>query len=466
MNLSVTAGQLLSPCRCTRDQTQRMQIVDVDSGSCVLEGSWSSSTGPLPIVRRGMHRTSVQLLRWQACCVNRGLRVLRTDLCTRNYKAQFHNQNSSSTGMGSWTTLPWQGNLKNMDTLPTLQELHDLLQTATASVRAYQQANPSVQNLNKLANRIKRDLMFIESQKQLLAQQESQLGELKQAQQDASSSPGGLGEGRLQGIVNNLRGFHGELLALHEAPGVIAVCQKVSSAPPKIWAPACSISQHPAPQSAQSKRQATSTTAVADTTAGLLSGQQQDGRGLGDGKQASRAEPGVYPGDRADNSDDGVPGFSFDSDSASSELEQRHHHSNGTGVRGTRTYTLFVGAEVTDSSGQMPNQATADSAGAAAPLWVEVDVVANDGLTWIEVKNQERFGLESVHWLGSPGRSKGLAQQIADLKAVAAAPHNSRRWRAPELVVFFPSAADSCVSAALRGMGVTVAVGPGTLRIG
>ena len=74
---------------------------------------------------------------------------------------------------------------------------------------------------------------------------------------------------------------------------------------------------------------------------------------------------------------------------------------------------------------------------------------------------QERFGVESVHWLGSPGHRKGLAQQIADLKAVAAAPHNSRRWRAPEIVVFFPTAADEGVSAALRDMGVTVATGPG-----
>lgn len=74
---------------------------------------------------------------------------------------------------------------------------------------------------------------------------------------------------------------------------------------------------------------------------------------------------------------------------------------------------------------------------------------------------QERFGVESVHWLGSPGHGKGLAQQIRDLQAVAAAPVNSRRWRAPDIVVFFPSSVDEGVAAALRDMGVKVAAGPG-----
>ena len=32
---------------------------------------------------------------------------------------------------------------------------------------------------------------------------------------------------------------------------------------------------------------------------------------------------------------------------------------------------------------------------------VEVDVVAQGGSAWIEVKNQELFGLESVHWTGT-----------------------------------------------------------------
>lgn len=77
---------------------------------------------------------------------------------------------------------------------------------------------------------------------------------------------------------------------------------------------------------------------------------------------------------------------------------------------------------------------------------------------------QERFGVDSIHWLGSPGHGKGLAQQVADLQAVAAAPINHIRWRAPDIVVYFPSGVDEGVAAALRDQGVKVAVGPGAAR--
>lgn len=73
---------------------------------------------------------------------------------------------------------------------------------------------------------------------------------------------------------------------------------------------------------------------------------------------------------------------------------------------------------------------------------------------------QELFGLDSVHWQGS-SHTKGLAQQVAALQAVAAAPVNSRRWRCPAVVVFFPSGVSAEVAAALRAMGVAVADGPG-----
>jgi hypothetical protein len=73
---------------------------------------------------------------------------------------------------------------------------------------------------------------------------------------------------------------------------------------------------------------------------------------------------------------------------------------------------------------------------------------------------QELFGLDSVHWLGS-SHAKGLAQQVAALQAVAAAPVNSRRWRCPDVVVFFPSGVSREVAGALQGMGVVVADGPG-----
>lgn len=82
------------------------------------------------------------------------------------------------------------------------------------------------------------------------------------------------------------------------------------------------------------------------------------------------------------------------------------------------------------------------------------------GLVCCCVSPQELFGLDSVHWQGS-SHTKGLAQQVAALQAVAAAPVNSRRWRCPAVVVFFPSGVSAEVAAALRAMGVAVADGPG-----
>jgi hypothetical protein len=76
---------------------------------------------------------------------------------------------------------------------------------------------------------------------------------------------------------------------------------------------------------------------------------------------------------------------------------------------------------------------------------------------------QEWFGLDSVHWLGS-SHAKGLAQQVQALQAVAAAPVNSRRWRCPEVVVYFPSGVSREVAGALGEMGVVVADGPGGFR--
>jgi hypothetical protein len=79
------------------------------------------------------------------------------------------------------------------------------------------------------------------------------------------------------------------------------------------------------------------------------------------------------------------------------------------------------------------------------------------------VLRQEWFGLDSVHWLGS-SHAKGLAQQVQALQAVAAAPVNSRRWRCPEVVVYFPSGVSREVAGALRDMGVVVADGPGAAK--
>lgn len=40
------------------------------------------------------------------------------------------------------------------------------------------------------------------------------------------------------------------------------------------------------------------------------------------------------------------------------------------------------------------------------PISVEVDVVAQDGHVWIEVKSHKCVDLDSVEWLGVPGHAK------------------------------------------------------------
>lgn len=53
--------------------------------------------------------------------------------------------------------------------------------------------------------------------------------------------------------------------------------------------------------------------------------------------------------------------------------------------------------------------------------------------------------------------------QVMDLVTVAAAPVNTRHWRAPEVVVYFPSGVTGEVAAAIMDLGATVADGPGEL---
>lgn len=175
---------------------------------------------------------------------------------------------------------------------------------------------------------------------------------------------------------------------MHEAPGVMSVCQKVSSAPPRIWAPSCSISQQPALQSAT--QQPTTAAATAADNATALTTEHQEGRKLHSSQRGTRAQSAYRP---ADGSPSGVgeviwSDTSCDPDSENSKHMRRQHNSNGTDTRRTRTYSLPQAADIGNSNGPVvPGLAAAD-AGAAGPLWVEVDVIANAGLTWIEVKNQ------------------------------------------------------------------------------
>lgn len=92
---------------------------------------------------------------------------------------------------------------------------------------------------------------------------------------------------------------------------------------------------------------------------------------------------------------------------------------------------------------------------------VEVDVVAQEGSSWIEVKNHEVFGLESVHWMGTSSGVKGLGRQVEELLIASRCERNLRRWMPPRIVIFFPAGADPGVAARLEESGVFVASGPG-----
>jgi hypothetical protein len=51
----------------------------------------------------------------------------------------------------------------------------------------------------------------------------------------------------------------------------------------------------------------------------------------------------------------------------------------------------------------------------AATASCEVDVVAQQGHAWVEVKSHGMFGVHSTHWLGSAGHTKG---EVSDLVCV------------------------------------------------
>ena len=211
----------------------------------------------------------------------------------------------------------------------------------------------------------------------------------------------------LQGVTNNLRGFRGEMMALAEAPGVVAVCKKFRSAA---------------------------------TTATLTTDEQLQAQLLLDNDSSS-----------SDGSEAGSP-------RAASPW-------NSLPLANTTNSSSSSGSPA--SSLQQPGRSSSPRARCSSPrqvpvLQVEVDVVADEGLTWIEVKNQELFGVASGHYVGG-SHGKGLAEQVSQLLAVAALPEHKRRGHCPQVVVYFPSGVDPEVAAALAQLGAKVADGPGSL---
>ncbi|DBA72354.1 TPA: hypothetical protein ACH3X2_010511 [Trebouxia sp. C0005] len=91
---------------------------------------------------------------------------------------------------------------------------------------------------------------------------------------------------------------------------------------------------------------------------------------------------------------------------------------------------------------------------------VEVDVVAQQGLAWIEVKAHEPFDTDSSQWLGNPGHFKGLEQQAKQQLRIAKAACNQLMWQAPTVLFHFPQGVYTDVKTQLTAMGVLVS-GPG-----
>jgi hypothetical protein len=87
------------------------------------------------------------------------------------------------------------------------------------------------------------------------------------------------------------------------------------------------------------------------------------------------------------------------------------------------------------------------------PDAVEVDVVADNGRTWIDSKRVEPFGLESNNWTGKPGK-QGLKVQAEEM--VRSASQNPVDGVPPTVVIDFPLGVSPEVAAALRAMGIQV----------
>ncbi|HYG79488.1 MAG TPA: hypothetical protein VD861_03830, partial [Pyrinomonadaceae bacterium] len=88
------------------------------------------------------------------------------------------------------------------------------------------------------------------------------------------------------------------------------------------------------------------------------------------------------------------------------------------------------------------------------PKAVDVDVVADQGRTWIEVKrSKETFSLKSDRWLGKASK-RGLKEQAQRL--LEAAEQNKVDGQAPKVVLHFTQGVSRAVAEALRAMGIEV----------
>ncbi|KXZ42456.1 hypothetical protein GPECTOR_145g747 [Gonium pectorale] len=416
--------------------------------------------------------------------------------------------------------LPLCGNLGGMETLPSAEELRSLLERAVEVASRLAASRPHVANLDKLARSYKSS-SYKSSSCGSSSDGDTGRGAFDPGGMQRQRAPLPLTAERVQGIVNNLRGFQllirnsfpnladlvrvlrlltwstraasqGELMAAQLAPGVVGVSRRFQArvALPPDEPGAGGRGQRgrqgpmEAPAAAEASGAANSAGAAAATVASAVAAAAvATADGPVTGVTAAAAAAGAV-----ERSTLGAVSVTTTT-AAAAAVGQKRPLSEGADSAPRGVAAPELGADAASASataagngGKAKAKAKAKGGGGAggggggaaalAAVSVEVDVVAQEGHCWIEVKNQEPFGLESVHWAGhAPGASrrvKGLRRQVAELLAVASHPTHARRWRAPAVVVFFPGPDPGCahpdVVAELRAMGAHAAVGPDSLR--
>jgi len=145
-------------------------------------------------------------------------------------------------------------------------------------------------------------------------------------------------------------------------------------------------------------------------------------------------------------------------------MESGALEANDANVQGVRSNLDAIAAELNAS--QQPGVTAVSQQKTGNGQTVDVDVIADNGAKWREIKNTRPFSTQSADWVGDAS-SQGLKAQVEKLIDVAAAPENAVRGKPPaiEIVFTYPGAEGAVgadVAAALRAMsgtkGVTITV--------